>query len=623
MAAQWLLLVGYVLPGEVIRELVRGLPAAAAIPTAFGPAAWILLALLAVAAVAALWDRWGRADLVGTLLVIATVPCLAAGPMLANRAAASTLRWGLAVAFVAVATAVWQRGRLMTLSAKARAWVAVGAEGPMIARIVLLATTALPVVALTVLAAGLRLAGWLPAGPARGTFFANLGPLWSGLVPLLLVIGGLVGFAVRERSAGYAFSAGLVLELAVTLGYALATMTGLMARPPAVVFWVTLLQLATITAAAWGIVWLLTRQRLDVWREGAARGLSRFSLRENGTVPLGPAGERGAVPFRNTVLMNVQLGMAGAGNFVLLGWGLLLLVFAPPFGHWQDWSVAAGLPLGWLALALAPVAWRLRGRLRPQLVGLAGMAALGLVACTVRGLGPHWHFPAQHPVDAIWGYRTLMLGWAVYALLVVAATWWVASLRTLPGAAGPPQGLIRMAAVWVRAAGILAVLLGLKAAFWPWQDYHEELWAAAAIAVASVAGATMAVWRRREGWAFAAALGVNLAASLVVWHFQFSHALEDWWLRLVEANVIASAAVALAWLAARRRLYQLHDLTLGDSPLLALQVALPAAGCMALWRCRSAGWSGIRRGCPRGPPAWPRRRVGSACWRPRPPPAGT
>ena len=69
---------------------------------AFGPAAWILLALLAVVAVAALWDRWGRADLVGTLLVAATVPCLAAGPMLADRAAASTLRWGLAVAFVAV-----------------------------------------------------------------------------------------------------------------------------------------------------------------------------------------------------------------------------------------------------------------------------------------------------------------------------------------------------------------------------------------------------------------------------------------------------------------------------------------------------------------------------------------
>ncbi len=139
--------------------------------------------------------------------------------------------------------------------------------------------------------------------------------------------------------------------------------------------------------------------------------------------------------------------------------------------------------------------------------------------------------------------------------------------------AGPPQGLIRMAAVWVRVAGILAVMLGLKAAFW---HEGEQLWAAAAIAIASGAGATMAVWRRREGWAFAAALGVNVAASLVVWHFELLRQLsfDDYWLRLVQANVIASAAVAVVWLAARKRLYELREMTLGESPLLATQVLL-------------------------------------------------
>ena len=160
----------------------------------------------------------------------------------------------------------------------------------------------------------------------------------------------------------------------------------------------------------------------------------------------------------------------------------------------------------------------------------------------------------------MWGYRTLMLGWAAYALLIVLATWWVASLRTLPDAEGPPQALVRAAAVWVRLAGVAAVLLGLKAAFFPHgYDYEDRLWAAAAIAIASGAGATMAVWRRREGWAFSAALGVNLAASLVVWYFhRDARSFAEWWLRLLEANVIASAAVALAWLAAQRRLYQLR-----------------------------------------------------------------
>ena len=124
VAGQWLVLAAYVLPGEVLREWNGGLPdlsattaaAAATIQQAFGPPAWILLALLGVIAVAGLWDRWGWADLIAALLTAATVPCLLAGPFLADRAAASMLRWGLAVAFVIVSTAVWQRHRLAALA---------------------------------------------------------------------------------------------------------------------------------------------------------------------------------------------------------------------------------------------------------------------------------------------------------------------------------------------------------------------------------------------------------------------------------------------------------------------------------------------------------------------------
>ena len=97
---------------------------------------------------------------------------------------------------------------------------------------------------------------------------------------------------------------------------------------------------------------------------------------------------------------------------------------------------------------------------------------------------------AGYAIDPAWGYRTLMLGWAVYSLVVVLAAWWAASLRVQLRSGvstfGPPQALLRMAAVWVRAAAILAVFLGLKAAF-----FHagEQLWAAAAIALASGADA--------------------------------------------------------------------------------------------------------------------------------------
>jgi hypothetical protein len=575
VAMQWLVAAGCTL-AEVPRELVRGAvgPAVpAAVPGAFGPTAWILLAVLAVMLVATLWERWRTAELIAVLLVAATLPCLIAGRFAPDLAVASAARWTLAAAFVVSSIAVWGRAHLAAGCRLAHAGpFAPGAgpslaAGPRVTRSVLLATMALPVLALTVMAALLQIDAAAPAGPLAKTFFATLGPTWSYLVPLLLVMGAFVGHALRERSSGYAFSAGLVLEMAVVLGYALRT--SLANRPFDAAFGAELVQLFAITAAAWAIVWLVGRRRLDVWREAPATGVSA-----------GPWSQR---------LMRVQIGMAVLADVLVLGIAFLVLALFPLAE--QAWSVAAGRPLGWIALALPLVALRLRGRLRPHAVGLCGMAVLGLLACTMRGLPQGWHLA----IDPIWGYRTLMLGWAVYALLVVAATWWVASLRTTADAAGPPQGLIRMAAVWVRVAGILAVMLGLKAAFW---HEGEQLWAAAAIALASGAGATMAVWRRREGWAFAAALGVNLAASLVVWHFELLRQLSfsDYWLRLVQANVIASAAVAVVWLAARKRLYELRDMTLGESPLLAIQALLPVAGNCALavlpvaWLIHTPGW---------------------------------
>ena len=51
---------------------------------------------------------------------------------------------------------------------------------------------------------------------------------------------------------------------------------------------------------------------------------------------------------------------------------------------------------------------------------------------------------------------------------------------------------------------------------------------------------------------------------------------------MIQANVIASSAVALVWLAVRRRLYQLRELRLGESPLLAAQTAIPVLGNLLL-----------------------------------------
>ncbi len=551
VAIQFLLLAVCLVPA--VQHELMGPPAP--VSHAFGPAAWILAGVLAVTLFAALWDAWREEDLVTTLLMAATIPGLIAGRFATNSqlgapAAASALRWGLSIAMLIVSAAIWQRARLATWLRRAGFRPAIekadwksATRAAAVARGVTLATMAAPVLLITVCAASLQLGGTKPLGPTAPSFFANLGPSWSYLVPLALVMISLVGFAIRERSSGHAFSAGLVLELAVTLGYALHVSLSKQ-KIDATTFFVALLHWATIAAAVWAILWLLARRWLDVWREEANEPLPG-------------------------ILMNMQIGMAAAGNAILLGGALSSLAIVPL--GWQRWTIDAGRLPGWFALVLPVVAVVLRGRLRPNVAGLVGMAMLGLLACTVRGLDPVWHFP----VDPVWGYRTLMLGWAVYALVVVAAAWWAASLRMHHAKreeySGPPQALLRMAAVWVRAASILAVLLGLKAAF-----FHsgEQLWAAVAIALASGASATMAVWRRREGWAFATAWGVNLAASLVVWHFELQQHLpfEQWWLRLVQANIIATSTFALVWLAARRRLYELRELSLGESPLLALQI---------------------------------------------------
>lgn len=68
----------------------------------------------------------------------------------------------------------------------------------MAARATLLITTALPVLAVTLMAALLRFAGNSPAQPPDESFFGRIGPNVSYVVPLVLVVLGLVGHAVRD-----------------------------------------------------------------------------------------------------------------------------------------------------------------------------------------------------------------------------------------------------------------------------------------------------------------------------------------------------------------------------------------------------------------------------------------
>jgi hypothetical protein len=394
------------------------------------------------------------------------------------------------------------------------------------------------------------------------------GIVWvaSHLILLFLVSLVLVGHVVRERSPEFAFAAGLVANGSLMGGYALAIVTASGSLEAAE--WVRLLQLGTLGAAAWAIAWQFSRLWVGAWHEMSENSFARS-------------------------LMTVQLGMAGVGNAVLLLGGIVPLVCWPDpplvwlgsayYSQPVPWTTEAGSFLGWLALGLTLAAFEVRNldrveMVQPVPIGWLGLLVIALLACTVDRLAPGW------------GYRWLMVGTAGYALA------WALLAGGLAGrAAGiepatepssgdsrfPLAGLSDAAATFVRTAGLAAVILALKAAF-----MHDDLlWAAAAIAVACPAGALMAVERRREEWAFMAGLGINLAASFVVWHFDRLRTGSDEFAFLChmgQANVIATAAGTLLWLAFRRRIYQQRELSVRTGPLLAVQVALGLLSNLAM-----------------------------------------
>src|SRR5207237_4246849 len=82
------------------------------------------------------------------------------------------------------------------------------------------------------------------------------GWLASNLVPLGLIGAGLLGHGFRQRSAGYAFATGLVVNLAASLivGY-------FQQAAPLGTWWVSFLQANGIASAAAALVWLANRQR--------------------------------------------------------------------------------------------------------------------------------------------------------------------------------------------------------------------------------------------------------------------------------------------------------------------------------------------------------------------------
>ncbi len=221
------------------------------------PGAWILLVVLAAVLTLSLWERGRTSVVLGLTLLALTVPVLGAGPFADELATASALRWGLAATYLALSALLWARAPLGRLASAAGIrfrpeTLAAGATH------CLLGAAAAVVLGLTAWLAALGFAGQPPPGPAAGSFFARVGWTASAVVPLALLVVALAGHAVRELSPGYAFVAGLVAEVALAGGYALAIVTAGGSLGEAE--WVRVGQLATLGAAVWGLGWMVVRR---------------------------------------------------------------------------------------------------------------------------------------------------------------------------------------------------------------------------------------------------------------------------------------------------------------------------------------------------------------------------
>lgn len=367
---------------------------------------------------------------------------------------------------------------------------------------------------------------------------------WS-IGAVLLVAAEAAALAVWRRSETWAFVATACFDLAVSL-FVWDVYRGQGAES----WWIELLQANVLSGSVAALLWLVINRRAYAER---------------------PAGIAAAP------LLSIQTFVALAGNAVLLvNPALFNLVWYP-----QDVPAAVadadGLG-GWLTLgATAVVAvvqlrvTRMHGGI--QVLGSLGLAAGLLAACTAA----RWD---QHDFLA---YHVLMAGWALLAACMLLGGWldvrWRVLARALERDPRSPVLSRDLVREWVSLAGLPVLALAVRGVL---IDPTGAGWSVGSILAVSVLVALVGIDQGRERWVFAAGLGVNLALSLLLWREHLGQPLAQWWLPLVQGNVVASAVAALVWLLAGRRGRGLEATSGWTSRLRTAQVLLPLLGNLAM-----------------------------------------
>jgi hypothetical protein len=434
-----------------------------------------------------------------------------------SNAAASALRWSLAVVGLFCSAVVWGRERLLPLAARCGISPPPERGVAAICGSMLLAGAVAPVLILTTRVAILGFQGLQPADPVAESFFAQIGWVPSMTAPLAIVALTLMGYGIRDNRAGYIFSTGLVLLYAIAGGFALAQI--LDGIPFDGRLEVLTLQLGVAVLAGWMLLWLASGR----WQTRAYFG--------------------------------IQGTLAVLGNVLLLS-GVIGLVDALFAGDRSAWQQIGRWP-GWIAclLTIAACLWAL-ARFRPASrvhgLAIAGLALVRLVDWTELPLAPTEQFPYHLAMAALVNQMALMtlLGWPADRTsreITLSQDWrgW------LP--ARPTQA-------WARALGVIAILATLTGL---WDDPLKPYFGAMILLAVAALWGVLALWTGRQGDVYRSGLIAPVIAYVVcqAWIAQ----------RLQIQNPIVTDFEGLGWLwpSKRRPWRRRHWLGRRSSALLA------------------------------------------------------
>jgi hypothetical protein len=478
----------------------------------FGIGSLILLVVLLAVMLANLFSQRHEAFALGTVVVLWSLCPLVAGRFESQVATASAGRWALAL-FLLIASVLYAlREKLWSRGVNASG---IANSELVSSRAVLLALTLGPLLLLT-LSPTIDAVNQAPArGPQTGIFHAMGGVTLFG-APLLLAVAALAVHTVRERSAAFAFAAGLLVNFTATVVHliSVAGANGTMAKGTMDrVVLVNSLQLNAIAAASVALIWISTR---PWW-----------------------AADQDAPAGTEQVLLTIQNSLAIALNAVVIfPLALYLVAFPDAVGRG---TFAVGSFTGWLGLSLTIAAVLAFHKASTRAINFI------VLAISLLAMGALASFRFAQTGVASWAALHVLL-----AMLMIIP-WLLLAARGVPRRQAIARALSALgtpfadrwaadAELCANGIGILAVLVALRGAF---NDPAGAWWSIAALLAMTALATTLNWISFRRGYLYAAGLLFNLAVS--IWLIKYG-ARPGSITGFVEANIVALSGAGMLWL---------------------------------------------------------------------------